>query len=165
MSEQNQMPAEHAVERRTVLKGAGVLGLGAIASTIAANMTGISNAFAAGMEHHHGSSHSQAMIDAVNVCVNTGNTCAAHCLEVIKSGDLSIVDCMASVQETAAFSTALAYLAASNSKHLNAMCELAIEVCSDCQKQCEKHAKHAACKAYAEACAACVKACKEHLAA
>ena len=166
MSEHNQASEEPLIERRTILKGAGALGLGAVVSTLAGNLAGVSPAFAAGAGHqHHGGSSYKAMADAVNACVNQGNACAAHCLEVIKSGDLTIADCMASVQETAAFSATLAYMTAVNSKHLNAMCELAIEVCGDCQKQCEKHSKHASCKAYAEACAACVKACKEHLAA
>ena len=165
MNEQDQISAAPLLERRTVLKGAGALGLGAVVSTVMSGMPGISTALAADAgHHHHGGSPYKAMIDAVNVCVNTGTACAAHCMEVIKSGDLSIVDCMASVQETAAFSDAFAYLIAANSKHVNAMCELAINICGDCQKQCEKHAKHASCKAYAEACAACVKACKEHLA-
>lgn len=166
MSEHDQISSEPRFERRTILKGAGALGLGAVVSTVMSGMPGISTAFAADAGHHHhgGGSPYKAMTDAVNVCVNTGNTCAAHCLDVIKTGDLSIVDCMASVQETAAFSQAFAYLIAANSKHVNAMCELAIKICNDCQKQCEKHAKHESCKAYAEACAACVKACKEHLA-
>lgn len=167
MDEQNRTPGELSVERRNVLKGAGMLGLGALASTLAGNMAGMSDALAAGMEHHHhhGGSQNRAMMDAVNVCVNTGPACAAHCLEVIRSGDLSIVDCMASVQETAAFSAAFAYLMAVNSRHLNDMCAVAIKICSDCQQQCEKHAVHAPCKAYAEACAACVRACRAHLAA
>ncbi len=104
------------------------------------------------------------MTDAVNNCVKTGNACIAHCLDLIKAGDASIIDCLKSVQETVAFCGGHAYLSASDSKHLDAMCELAIKICGDCQKECEKHAKkHAECKACGEACAVCVKECKAHL--
>ncbi|MDX8394932.1 MAG: Csp1 family four helix bundle copper storage protein, partial [Mariprofundaceae bacterium] len=117
-----------------------------------------------GHSHHHGGSTNKAMTDAVNACVQTGHECIAHCIELIKSGDSSIIDCMKSVQETVAFCSGHAYISASNSKYLNDMCELGIKICGDCQKECEKHAKkHAQCKACAEACAACVKECKKHL--
>lgn len=146
--------------RRKVLIGAGALGLGALAA--AATGSGMPEAFAAGM-HHHGKKN-QAMTDAVNNCVKTGNACTAHCLDLIKAGDTSIIDCLRSVQETVAFCGGHTYLSAADSKHLDAMCELAIKICGDCQKECEKHAKkHAECKACGEACGACVKECKAHL--
>jgi Cys-rich four helix bundle protein (predicted Tat secretion target) len=162
MNEQEQMTDE--LSRRSILKGAGALGLGALATMASGSVAGISEAFAADVEHHHhGGSTNRAMTDSVHACIKTGHECLAHCIEVIKSGDTSIIDCMKSVQETVAFCEGLAYISASNSKYLNAMCELAIRICSDCQKECEKHAKHAQCKACGEACAACVKECRKHL--
>ena len=155
---------EDGVSRRNVLKGAGALGLGALATMASSNIAGISEAFAADAgHHHHGGSTNQAMTNSIHACIQTGDECTAHCIEMIKSGDTSLIDCMKSVQETVAFCGGFAYISASNSKYLKAMCELAITICSDCQKECEKHAKHAQCKACGEACAACVKECKKHL--
>ncbi len=152
------------MERRSVLKGAGALGLGALA---AGGMMGMPSAFAADMDmshHHHGDAPNKEMTAAMYACVAASNACIAHCMELIKMGDTTIIDCLKSTHETAAFCSAHAYLSTANSRHLNAMCELAIQICGDCQKECEKHAdKHAACKACAEACADCVKACKAHL--
>ncbi len=162
MSEKKQMTDE--LSRRNVLKGAGVLGLGTLAVMTAEGMSGISEAFAGDMEHHHHAGPSnQTMTDSIHACIQTGDECTAHCIEVIKTGDTSLIDCMKSVQETVAFCSGFAYISASDSKYLNAMCELAITICSDCQKQCEKHAKHAQCKACGEACAECTKECKKHL--
>lgn len=157
---------ELSQERRNMLKGAGVLGLGALAGGAAATMAGASQVFAADMSHHHHGetgTKNKAMLDATYDCIQTGHECIAHCIELIKAGDTSIVDCMASVQETIAFCTAHVAISTGNSKYLNEMCELAIKICGDCQKQCEKHSKHPQCKACGEACAACVRECKKHL--
>lgn len=165
MHDNHSTTPEPVLDRRTLLKGAGALGLGALA-TSAGSMMGMPAAWAGDMEHHHhhGDSPNKSMTAAMYACIQASNTCIAHCIELIKMGDATIIDCLKSAHETAAFCSAHAYLSASNSTHLNEMCELAIKICGDCQKQCEKHAdKHAQCKACGEACADCVKACKAHL--
>lgn len=121
-----------SIDRRELLLGtAGVVGLGALAA--ATGMGSISEAVAAeehrhgAGEHQHGRKH-QAMTDAMMDCVKKGNACIAHCLDLIKGGDTSIIDCLRSVQETTAFCSAHAYLSAADSRHLDAMCKLAIQM-------------------------------------
>jgi len=162
MNEQTQTAAE--LSRRNILKSAGALGLGALA-TMAAGKVGIPEAFAGDMEHqHHDAVPNQAMTDSIHACIKTGHECVAHGIGVIKSGDIKMADCLKAVQEMVAFTEGFAYHSASNSKYLNAMCELAITICIDSEKECEKYAKkHAACKACGEACAVCAKECKKHL--
>lgn len=149
-------------QRRAMLKGAGALG----ATALAASALG-SSALAAGMEGHHhhvtGGKHLE-LAKSLHHCVATAEACIDHCLDSFKTGDTSLADCAISVQETMAFCTAHAKLASYNSKYLNAMIELGLEVCGDCEKLCRKHEKHPECKACADACAACIKACKAYTA-
>lgn len=156
-----------STERRDVLKGAGigVIGAGALA---ASSVAAVSEVFAADHGHHHAmhGAPNQEMTDTLHACIKAGNDCVAHCFELIKAGDTSIIDCMKSVQETVAFCTAHAAHSAYNSKYLDDLCKLSLKICADCQAQCEKHAKkHVQCKTCAESCAACIKVCKKHLAA
>ncbi|MDX8412829.1 MAG: four-helix bundle copper-binding protein [Mariprofundales bacterium] len=150
--------------RRALIKGAGSVGAGALAGMALGG-----NAFAAGAMHnkgmqaHHQRKHAK-MTDAINHCVLAGNDCIAHCLDLIKNGDNTIIDCLRSTEQMRAFCQAHAYLSAADSPHLNDICRLAIKICGDCSKACDKHAeKHAICKACRDACDACVKACKTHL--
>ncbi len=154
-----------SIERRDVLKGAGVgvIAAGALAATTVA---GVSQVFAADHGHHHAmhSSTDKEMVDTLHACIKAGNECVAHCFELIKAGDTSIAGCMKSVQETIAFCTAHATHAAYNSKYLDDLCRLSLKICEDCQAECERHAKkHVQCKTCAESCAACIRVCKKHL--
>ncbi|NWF36467.1 four-helix bundle copper-binding protein [Mariprofundus sp. KV] len=154
------------MDRRTMLKSAGALGLGALASTAA--MGGISKAFAAGehnMHHNHstGSKHAK-MIDLLHECMRAGDDCIHHCLIEFKAGDTAMADCARIVMETGAFCAAHAKLATLESAHMKEMCELSIKMCGDCEKECRKHEKkHSTCKACADACAECIKECKRFL--
>jgi len=154
------------MDRRSMLKGAGALGLGALASTAA--MGGISEAFAAGehsMHHGHatGSKHAK-MIAVLQDCIRTGDDCIHHCLMEFKAGDTAMADCARVVIETGAFCAAHAKLATMDSAYMKQMCELSLKMCADCEKECRKHEKkHSTCKACADACAACIKECKTYL--
>ncbi|MDX8401862.1 MAG: Csp1 family four helix bundle copper storage protein [Mariprofundaceae bacterium] len=132
---------------------------------IGAEMLNSSPAFAAGTSAHgHHMRKNTKMSDAIHHCIQAGDDCIAHCLDLIKEGDTSIIDCLRSAEQMRNFCQAHAYLAAADSPFLNDACKLAIKICGDCSKQCDKHAdKHAICKACRDACDACVKACKEHL--
>lgn len=151
-------------ERRDLLIGAGALGAGALAATL-----GSGHAFAGDhsnhMDHssHTGSKHAK-MIASLHACMRTADVCIDHCLMEFKAGDTAMADCAERVLETSAFCGAHAKMAALDSSHLRAMCELSIKMCADCEKECRKHEKkHSSCKDCADACADCIKECKVFL--
>jgi len=150
-----------STQRRDLLKGAGLVGAGLLAAATTGSLAASAHeAGTAGM--HHGRKNS-AMTDAMANVVKAGEDCVVHCIDLIQQGDNSLIDCLRSAQEVVAFSKAHAYMSAADSGFLDAMCELSIKVCGNCQKECEKQKKHPICKACGDACAACVQACKKHL--
>ncbi|MDH5389493.1 MAG: Csp1 family four helix bundle copper storage protein, partial [Gammaproteobacteria bacterium] len=95
-------------------------------------------------------------------CIKTGQACNDHCIELVKTGDTSIADCMDILTESLAMCIALSQMASAQSSHLPELAKLCISVCEECEKECRKHEKkHAACKACADSCNACIKACKK----
>lgn len=138
-------------DRRNLL-----LGAAAVATTFTA-----APVFAA-TQHHHKSNKNTGLIDAALDCLKSGQACNDHCIELVKAGDTSIADCMASVSEMLATCTALSQMASYQSKHLAAFAKVCISVCEDCENECKKHAdKHAECKACADSCSDCIDACKK----
>lgn len=138
--------------RRNIL-----LGAAAAATTLAS-----SNVFSATGHMHHNMNSNTGLIDTALDCVKTGQACNDHCIELVKSGDTSIAECMSTVSEMLAACTALSQMASYQSRHLPAIAKVCIAVCEDCEKECRKHAKkHTACKACADACLDCIKACEK----
>lgn len=134
-----------------------LLGAAAVATTLATGTT-----FAATGHKHHKSNRNTNLVDAALDCVKKGQACNDHCIDLVKSGDTSIADCMASVSEMLAACTALSQMASYQSSHLAAFAKVCISVCKDCEKECRKHEdKHAECKACAESCNDCIKACEK----
>ena len=128
--------------RREVLLGA---------TAIAASMVTESAFSATEHKHMHHKNSNTEIIDAALDCVKTGQACNDHCIELIKSGDTSIADCMDVLTESLAMCNALAQMASYQSSHLPAVAKVCISVCEDCEKECRKHEdKHAACKACAD---------------
>lgn len=162
---ENEQIENPDLDRRSMLKGAGVLGLGALASTAA--IGGIGEALAGEHTHHHGhatGSKNAKMISALHECMRTGDECVSHCLMEFKAGDTAMADCARIVLQTGAYCEAHAKLVAFGSAHMKDLCELSIKMCTDCEKECRKHEKkHSTCKACADACAACIKECKAFL--
>lgn len=110
--------------------------------------------------HDMGAKH-QALINSANACLNKGEVCIAHCIELVKGGDTSLADCMKSVQGMLPMCAALVRLAALDAPRLKAFVAVCKDVCADCAAECKKHAdKHAACKACMDSCDACIKDCK-----
>ena len=87
-----------------------------------------------------------------------GQECIDHCIGVVKAGDISIADCMKSVEELVAACNALRVLTISNSKNLRDFARAVQPICQTCETECRKHERHAPCKACAESCAACIDA-------
>ena len=116
-------------------------------------------------EHHAGSTGPalhQALIDVALECVNRGQVCNNHCLELLGAGDTSLKECMRTVSAMLPMCQALASLAALNSPRLKQLAKVCIDVCADCENECKKHEKHhAACKACRESCTKCIEACKK----
>jgi Cys-rich four helix bundle protein (predicted Tat secretion target) len=106
--------------------------------------------------HHHGGP--APLVETSADCVLKGRACVSHCLELIKAGDQTIIDCARSVQELIAACDALHVLALAKSKNLIVFARATRAVCAACEAECKKHAdKHAECKACMESCAACIK--------
>lgn len=61
--------------------------------------------------------------------------------------------------DMAAACNALQSLAAANSPHVPASAKVAVTICADCRKECEKFPNIAECKACAEACANTINQC------
>lgn len=145
-------------ERRRLIIGAGVLGAAIAVSN--SPLAGFANA-AEGHKHEGGKSGS--MIEAIHGCVSAGEECLAHCLESFKVGDTAMAECAASVTQMLAFCEAHAKLVSLDSKYVKELCQLAINICGDCEKECRKHEKHPPCKGCADACKACIAECKKHI--
>lgn len=113
-------------------------------------------------EHHHDVSENAALSAATSDCVQKGEVCLSHCLELLGQGDKGMAACAKSVNQMLAICGALQQLANQNSKQTARLATIAMDVCKQCEDECKKHAdKHEQCKACGESCAACYKECKK----
>jgi Cys-rich four helix bundle protein (predicted Tat secretion target) len=104
----------------------------------------------------------QAVIAAALLCIQRGEACIPHCIDLMAKGDASLKDCLRSVSAMMPMCGALVRFAALDAPRLKELAKLCGEVCEDCEKECKKHAEHhAVCRMCAESCAACVKECKK----
>ncbi len=153
-----EMPTQHTestpsgITRRELLLGASVLG----------GLTMAGATVAAEMQHDHSMHTAQQpdLLEAINVCLDKGRRCIAHCQVVFKEGDTSLADCSMKVHEMYAVCDAFAYLLSANSTYNKDYSAICARVCEDCEKECRKHEKHHECRACAEACAAVLDAIK-----
>jgi Cys-rich four helix bundle protein (predicted Tat secretion target) len=143
------------MNRRELLLGA--------ASLVAAASTSSAFAMSDGHEHHHHSPNpNQAMIDAASDCIQRGQICLSHCLDLLSQGDKEMGGCAKSVNQMLSVCTAIQQLANQNSRYLPALAKIAADACRDCEESCKKHAdQHEECKACRDACAACAKECRK----
>lgn len=113
-------------------------------------------------EHQHGSPANNAAIAAAAAdCLQTGEVCLNHCLDLWAQGEKDMAACAKGVNQLLATCGALQQLANQNSKYLAKLATIAMAVCKDCEEECRKFVQHEACKACAEGCAACYKECKK----
>ena len=148
--------------RRNLLVGAATVATLAGLSTFRG-----ANAVEHSHEHHQHTIDQGRMriIEHATDCVMKGEICVAHCLELFKAGDTSVAECADRVHEMFASCTAMAKLAAHDSRHLKYFVRACVGVCEDCEKACREHEKkHAECKACADSCADCIKVCRDYLA-
>jgi Cys-rich four helix bundle protein (predicted Tat secretion target) len=115
--------------------------------------------------HHHDAPANGGLATAAADCVQKGQVCLNHCLELLGQGEKDMAACAKTVNQMLALCGALQQLANQGSTQLAKLAAIALDACQQCQDECKKHAdKHEACKACGESCAACVKECKKLLA-
>ena len=141
-----------------------ILGMGAAAVAFAP----LAGAMEGEAEHHHAkhdhSKHSPqqpGVLDAVNGCLDKGQRCITHCLQMFIEGDVSVAECAAKVHEMQAICGAFSYLLAANSTHIKAAAALCDAVCDECADECRKHDQHIECRECAEACETTIAAVRK----
>lgn len=96
-------------------------------------------------------------------CVQTGNACIRHCVELLGGGDTALKQCMQTVLDMTAVCASLADVAgyaSAPTQTLRAYILACALYCRDCSAACKKHANHhEACKACMESCDRCANAC------
>jgi len=113
-------------------------------------------------DHHHHAGAEAALTKAVADCIQKGQVCLDHCLQLLGNGEAEMAACAKSVSQMLALCTAVQQLANQNSRHLPKLAAVAMAACRDCEEECQKHADmHDACKACGESCAACYKECQK----
>jgi len=106
------------------------------------------------------SSGQKALIDAAFACIEVGQACQQHCLNMLSKGDTSLAECATTIAAMLPSCAVLAQLAVQGSPRLKAMAAVCASICRDCEQACRKHEKmHAICKQCADACAACAAQC------
>ncbi|MCE2029377.1 four-helix bundle copper-binding protein [Sessilibacter corallicola] len=145
--------------KRNFLVGALALGLA----------TSVSSAFAKSKDdhhhHHHVSDDKAQLVDAAIDCVKNTIVCRDHCIELLKTGDTTLTECLDISNDTIAMCNTLTQLSSSNSDHLMAFAKVSLAVCQDCEKECRRHKdKHQACKDCMESCSRCIDAIEKYMA-
>jgi Cys-rich four helix bundle protein (predicted Tat secretion target) len=154
-----------AVSRRDLLIGAGAVASVAVAGAAIAGTEEGTHAMAGKYSEAQAYKKHVALVAATNECIAKGQACISHCMETFVAGDTTMGKCAFAVQQMLPVCTAMAYLAAYDSKRLKPMAETCVGVCEDCEKECRVHQEHQPeCRACADACAALIKEAKKLLA-
>ncbi|MBK7976058.1 MAG: Csp1 family four helix bundle copper storage protein [Deltaproteobacteria bacterium] len=132
-----------SIRRREVMVGAaGILAAGVASSAFAAEGAPSAPVSAT------------ALAGAAARCVDAGNECLQHCLDMLSAGDTTLADCAREVRQMVAVCAAAGPMAYAGGKRLGGFARVCADVCGDCEKACRKHeAEHEVCKRCAEACA------------
>lgn len=116
----------------------------------------------AGKEHvhhnHHQANNYKELIRISNECAQHGDECIDHCIELFKTGDVSLARCAETVNEMIVMCRALAKMATYDSPQVKAVAKICRDVCQACADECGKHADtHSNCKACEQSCLECIK--------
>ncbi|MCG8670639.1 MAG: four-helix bundle copper-binding protein [Pseudomonadales bacterium] len=113
---------------------------------------------ASNKEHKHHAPRNTSLIDAAMDCIQKGQLCRDHCIELVKQGNTKIADCLDVVTDTISMCQTLVQLTVSDSRHLKAFAKVCLEVCRDCEKECRVHKDmHEECKVCMESCMECIE--------
>ena len=111
----------------------------------------------------------QAVIDACNHCMKTGEACVAMCNEMLRHGMTALADCQARVVDMLTMCKTMGTMSATNTAppaRLKALAGLCADTCRDCERACKPQATtHPECKACMDDAAECAKACDAYKAA
>jgi Cys-rich four helix bundle protein (predicted Tat secretion target) len=141
-----------------------LLGVVAVSGLVGTTAAQAADPPAMGHEHHDHAAMSKYgdLVADTTRCINTGEACTAHCLDLLGQGDKDLAACAKTVRDTVASCTALRQLAAANSPHVGKLAAVVGDICKDCETECRKHeAKHRVCHDCAEACARCATECQK----
>ncbi len=103
----------------------------------------------------------KALQDDCGHCVATANDCLRHCIGMLAMNDYTMTGCINTAYQVVAACGALQALAAVNSRQTPAFAKATGEICTACQKECEKYPDVAECKACAESCKTCAEECRK----
>ena len=138
--------------REALLSGAAIAAAAVVGRVQAAEMA----------HHHHAAMANAGLTTAAVDCIQKGQVCLSHCLQLLGQGDKEMAACAKSVNQMLALCGALQSLANQESAYLPQLAKIAMDACNQCEDECKKHAdKHEACKACGESCNACAKECKK----
>lgn len=146
----------NVLSRRAFTK---ISAFGALAGAV--HFANAEDAHAEHKHHHKMNTANAALVAEARHCVVSGEICLQHCFELFKTGDNSLADCAAAVQDMVASCSALVKLASYDSKHTKAMAQACVGILEDCKKECLKHKQHVQCKDCADACERCITECKK----
>ncbi|MEL6759399.1 MAG: four-helix bundle copper-binding protein [Myxococcota bacterium] len=145
------------MDRRELMLG-GALGAGALAMGAraeAASPTG----------GHHGKHYepaNAAFRKQAEECLSDGHACLDHCLVLLGGGDATMADCAKIVKQMIAVCAAAGPVASTGSKHVKTLAKLCHDVCVDCKKECDVHAKkHPICKQCSQSCERMIREAKK----
>lgn len=158
MSHDESLVKPHSATRRWVIgSGALLAGAGILSQAFAADAEPVGQGGDGGASQ---AAHAK-IIEAAASCVMSCEVCLAHCSAALSRGDTSLKECMATVLATLPMCQTLVRFAAIDAPRLKELAKVCIDVCADCEKECDKHANHhEVCKDCAKACADCIKECK-----
>lgn len=149
------------MDRRELLLG-GTAALSMLAAAPAlAGKTKATTAMPMMEHHHHGSTAGSKLAASAADCIQTGQVCLNHCLQLLADGDKMMAACARTISDVLAVCGALQQLANANSPFLPKLAAVAREACQACSDECKKHAEmHEQCKACMDSCDACVRECQ-----
>jgi Cys-rich four helix bundle protein (predicted Tat secretion target) len=111
----------------------------------------------------------QAVIDAADDCMKTGEACLAMCNDMLRHGMTELAHCQARVVDMLTMCEAIGQMVVVNTApaaRLKALAGLCADTCRDCERACRPQAaKHPECKACMDDAGECAKACDVYKAA
>src|SRR5207302_1574140 len=88
-----------------------------------------------------------SLAQTARACVEAGNECFDHCVNMLSHGDNTMAECFAAVRQMLPVCEGLEQLAKLNSPHLKQYAAVCATYCRDCEKACKPHAAQmAVCK-------------------
>lgn len=156
------------MDRRHFILGAGAT---ALTGTLISTKAGAAplQAGTAANQRRQDEKERQAVVDACNRCMKSGEACLAMCNEMLRHGMTGLADCQARVVDMLTMCKMMGTIAAVNTApaaRLKALAGLCADTCRDCEIACKPQAAaHLECKACMDDASACAKACDAYRAA